>query len=193
MSNKKSIGSFYTPKVIADFLVDYLSKKIIGKDMSILEPSAGDGIFVKSLLAHKTLSKKIYKIIAVEREENELAKINAITKNKILKSHHADFLDFQKENKEQFSLVIGNPPYFKKNLLSKVQQELSLQIFKDAGLNYKSAKNIWAAFFVRSISFVNENGLLAMVLPSDFKQVSFAKDLRELLKNKFERVFILDV
>ena len=28
MKNKKNTGSFYTPKIIADFLVEYLSKKL---------------------------------------------------------------------------------------------------------------------------------------------------------------------
>ena len=82
MSNKKNIGSFYTPKIIADFLVDYLSKKLTGDNLTILEPSAGDGIFIQSIYNHQTLSKQIKKVIAVEREKNELEKVKAITKSK---------------------------------------------------------------------------------------------------------------
>ena len=121
MSNKKNIGSFYTPKIIADFLVDYLSKKLTGDNLTILEPSAGDGIFIQSIYNHQTLSKQIKKVIAVEREKNELEKVKAITKSKSLETIHSDFLKFQNNNKQKFNLVVGNPPYIKKSLLEAEQ------------------------------------------------------------------------
>lgn len=190
MSNKKNTGSFYTPKIIADFLVDYLSNKLKGENLTVLEPSSGDGIFVQSIYNHKNLSKKIKKVVAVEREEKEIKKVRAITKSKSLRTIHSDFLEFQKSNKQKFDLVIGNPPYFKKNLLTDKQKSLSIDIFKNSNLSYTSAKNIWAAFFVRAISFTNQDGVMGLVLPSDLQQVSFAKELKDLLKSEFERVEI---
>lgn len=189
--NKKQTGSYYTPKIIADFVVDNLAKRLNGKSLSILEPSSGDGIFINAIYNHQSFSKKIKKVIAVEKEETEIEKVRLITKSKTLKAVNADFLEFQHNNKETFSLVVGNPPYFKKNLLTKEQTNLSKQIFKNANLSYKSAKNIWATFLVRCISFTNKTGILALILPSDLKQVSFAKELRELLIKEFERVELI--
>lgn len=188
MINKRKIGSFYTPQIIADFLVDYLTPKLKKENLTVLEPSSGDGIFVKSIYKHKVISKNLKRVLAVEREVSELKKVRKITANSSLETINSDFLDFQNNNNDKFDLVIGNPPYFKKNFLSKKQQDLSKLIFKSANLSHTSAKNIWATFFVRCISFTNSEGVMALILPSDLKQVSFAKELRELLKNEFERI-----
>jgi len=191
MKNKKLIGSFYTPKLIADFLVDYLSKKIKGDNLTVLEPSSGDGIFIQAIYNHKALSAKIKKVVAVEREEKELEKVKTITKNKSLETKHFDFLEFQNNNKQKFNLVIGNPPYIKKNLLKDEQITLCEEIHKIyPALSENKIKNIWSAFLVRSINFVSEDGILAFVLPSELLQVKFAAELRALILKEFERVEI---
>lgn len=191
MQNKKLTGSFYTPKIIADFLVDYLSPKMKGEALTVLEPSAGDGIFINAIYQHKDLSTKIKKIIAVEREKIELEKVRAITKKGSLETILSDFLEFQKNNKKKFDLVIGNPPYIKKNLLADEQIILCEDIHKIfPALSANKIKNIWTAFLVRSIKFVNEDGILAFVLPSELLQVKFANELRSLILKEFERVEI---
>jgi adenine-specific DNA-methyltransferase len=190
MKNNKLIGSFYTPKIIADFLVDYLSKKMKDGKLSILEPSSGDGIFIHAIYNHKTLSPKIKKVVAVEREEIELKKVREITKSKSLKTIHSDFLDFQNDNKQKFDLVIGNPPYIKKNHLEESQIKICEDIHRNASLANQKIKNLWTAFLVRCIEFTAKDGILAFVLPSELLQVKFAAELRELILNEFERVEI---
>ena len=191
MTNKKHTGSFYTPRIIADFLVDYLSIKIEGKNLNILEPSVGDGIFIKAIYNHKTFLDRINTVIAVEKEEVELEKVKKITKNKSLETIYSDFLDFQLDNNQKFGLVIGNPPYIKKNLLEKKQISLCEDIHKIyPTLSNHKIKNIWTAFLVRCVNFTNENGIIAFVLPSELLQVKFAAELRELILKEFERVEI---
>lgn len=191
MIDKRKIGSFYTPKIIADFLVDYLSKKTNGEKLRVLEPSSGDGIFIKSIYNHKKFIENIKKVVAVEREEIELEKVKTISKSKTLKTIHSDFLDFQNGNKQKFDLVIGNPPYIKKSLLAEEQISLCEGIHKIfPALSENKIKNIWTAFLIRSINFVNANGILAFVLPSELLQVKFAAELRTLILKEFERVEI---
>jgi adenine-specific DNA-methyltransferase len=189
--NKKQIGSFYTPKIIADFMVDYLAKKLQNKTaLEILEPSSGDGIFIRTLYNHAKLSSKLNNVIAIEREEEEVEKVREITKNNSLKAIHIDFLEFQ-DNNVKFDLVIGNPPYIKKNRLSELQVELCENIHKSfSQLSNKKIKNIWTAFLVRSINFIKQDGVLAFVLPSELLQVKFAEELRNLILDEFERVEI---
>jgi adenine-specific DNA-methyltransferase len=191
MKSKKLSGSFYTPKVIADFLVDYLFGKL--KDdtaISILEPSAGDGIFVKTIYNHELLNKKIEKFVAVEKSKRELNKITKEIKSRVFTAVHNDFLNFQDGNAETFSLVIGNPPYIKKSLLTKSQIEYCKRIHQNANLAEIRPNNIWTSFLVRCVEFTNDKGILAFILPSELLQVKFAGELRELILNKFERIEI---
>lgn len=191
MTDKKLTGSFYTPKIIADFLVDYLLIKLKGENLNILEPSSGDGVFIDSIYNHDAFSKRVQKVVAVERERLELEKVKAITKNKSLKTILSDFLEFQDCNNQKFDLVIGNPPYIKKNYLKPEQISHCENIHElFPSLSKNKIKNIWTAFLIRSINFVNENGVLAFVLPSEFLQVKFATELRTLVLEEFERVEI---
>ena len=191
MKDKKLTGSFYTPKILAYFLVDYLSIKINGKNsISILEPSAGDGIFVKTVFEHTSLSTKIKTFVAIEKSKRELNKIIKQVKEKALSSIHADFLDFQSNSKKTFSIVLGNPPYIKNSLLTKKQVEYCKTIHQRAKLSKNKPKNIWTSFLVRCIEFTDNNGILAFVLPSELLQVKFAAELRDLILKEFERVEI---
>jgi adenine-specific DNA-methyltransferase len=191
MKNKKLSGSFYTPKPIADFLVDYISNKFVdATSISVLEPSSGDGVFIKSIYDNKTLSGKVSKVVAVEISKIELNKISNAIKSDSFISICSDFLKYQNKNMDKFSLVIGNPPYIKKNYLKKNQLEYCKTIHNNASLSDNNPKNIWTSFLVRGIKFTDANGILAFVLPSELLQVKFAKELRELIIKEFERVEI---
>jgi adenine-specific DNA-methyltransferase len=191
MRDRKRNGSFYTPKIIADFLVDYLSNKLKERSsISILEPSAGDGVFVKTIFYHNSLSPKVKKFVAVEKNLQELEKITIDIKKKVFSAIHSDFLEYQKNNVSKFSLVIGNPPYIRKRLLMESQVELCKSIHDQANLADIRPINIWTAFLVRCIKFTNYRGILALVLPSELLQVKFAGELRSLILKEFERVEI---
>lgn len=189
--DKKLTGSFYTPKIIANFLADYLSEKLNGKTaVSMLEPSAGDGSFVKAICNHKFFKNNLTLLVAVEREKDELSKIEESISLPILHCVHADFLEYQKDNNEQFSLLLGNPPYVKKNFLEVTQIAHCEEIHKDALLSTNTIKNIWTAFLVRCIKFTDKEGVLAFVLPAELLQVQYATELRRLIIKEFERVEI---
>ena len=61
LTNQKETGSYYTPPLLADFMVYHIFDKrnfILPENVSILEPSAGDGIFFKSILRNETFSSR---------------------------------------------------------------------------------------------------------------------------------------
>lgn len=191
MSNRKQMGSFYTPKIIADFLVDYLSSKLLNKKcISVLEPSAGDGAFIKTIYTHKTLLQRVEKVVAVERSKQELNKISKALKQKSFIAIHSDFLKFQKTSNQRFSVVIGNPPYIKGELLSSKQIEVCKEIHQSANLSEKSVNNIWPAFLLSCSMLLEEDGILAFVLPAELLQVKFSYEIQDFLKKQFARTEI---
>ena len=182
--SKKNTGSYYTPS----FLADFVSKRVLThfggrKRVSILEPSVGDGAFINSLKPYKDLS---IKLDAIDINGKELRKAAIIWKKRNSSFKEIDFLKFS--SKRQYSAVIGNPPYVKKNFLSEEQIEMSTEIHKQAKLSDATSKNIWVTFLVKSIGLLQKNGVLAFVLPSELLQVQFAEEIREYLKKEFERI-----
>jgi len=195
MKRKKLIGSYYTPGFLADFVVDYLSHYLILNDnIDVLEPSVGDGVFIKSLnnnLFPKT--DKIISITAIEKYKQELEKAIVESKNNSSKKvqftfYKTDFLKIQKELPKKFSCVLGNPPYIKRRFLNKTLIELGKSIYKSAGLSESAFKNIWSLFLIRCSELLTEDGILAFVLPSELLQVKFSQVIRSYLLANFERI-----
>ncbi|RLD78660.1 MAG: type I restriction endonuclease subunit M [Bacteroidetes bacterium] len=187
MTSKKHTGSYYTPVYLADFV----SKRVLSffnnrTRISILEPSVGDGAFINSISNNKnTLSIKL-NALDINSEELKLASEKWADKNSEFKQ--IDFLEF--EHKSKFSAIIGNPPYIKKNRLNEQQIEFCKKIHKDKELSGHTVKNIWTTFLIKSIAHLSNNGVLAFILPSELLQVKFAEEIREYLKNEFERIEI---
>lgn len=192
MMTKRATGSYYTPSPISDFIVKRVCKKHSGKKLEILEPSAGDGVFVRSLYQSDLIQQRLFRTTAIELNIVEGEKIKEHINSKSLSVICADFLVYQQQlASEKFDIILGNPPYIKKNLLTSDQVELSQNIHKNfPKLSTSSIKNIWSAFLVSSIRLLKKNGILSFVLPAELLQVKFTAELRELLINEFQRIEI---
>jgi adenine-specific DNA-methyltransferase len=195
--HKKNNGSYYTPELLADFIMAHVSPHFEASEkLSILEPSAGDGSFIRSFNKAKFPSSiKHYSFQAVEKIKPELEKAikqaNTNRKKDVRFSFvKNDFLKFQASVNRKFSFIAGNPPYIKKSLLNKTQIELCQQIHTTAGLSEASIKNIWPYFLIRCCQLLDENGVLAFVLPAELLQINFSVELRQFLINNFERTEI---
>ena len=97
--SKRVEADFYaTPlSVIHNFLNHYDLK-----DGAILEPSAGNGNFIKAI---RERERNKHKITALEIRSEEFNNLNAISDKVII----GDFLNLQ--IKDNFKTIIGNPPY----------------------------------------------------------------------------------
>lgn len=199
----KKSGSYYTPQLLADFIVFHIfTNYTFNKEIKILEPSVGDGIFFNSLLENTTFpnfSIKDYTdclyIESVEKDKNAftLAKKNShifISKTTKFNYLNQDYLDYQTHNNKKFDLVIGNPPYIRNHHLSERQIKSCELIHKKSGLSPKKIKNIWTSFLIGGVQALNEQGVLAFVLPAELLQVIYAKELRDYLKENFEKIEI---
>lgn len=153
--------------------------------MSILEPSVGDGAFISELEKEENIN---IKLTALDINQIELKTASKKWNKKTGSFIKTDFLEYSALNK--FSVVIGNPPYVKKNILTSKQIELSKEIHSNENLTEASVKNIWTTFLVKANTLLVNNGILAFVLPSELLQVKFAEEIREYLKKEFERIEI---
>lgn len=183
--DKKNTGSYYTPSYLASFITKRALSFCNKTSLSILEPSVGDGAFVEEINKIKQLR---ISLTALDINDEELQKAALKWNKKKAKFETIDFLEYT--NNSKFSLIIGNPPYVKKNRLSSKQIDLCKDIHKAEGLSEISVKNIWTTFFVKSNTLLTDDGILAFVLPSELLQVKFAEEVREYLKKEFERIEI---
>lgn len=188
MTNKKQTGSYYTPVSMANFIVRHLKENLTFKNsFSVLEPSVGDGAFIEALMNQQV---GIDRLTAVDIDPMALAKAGKKVLGKGLNTSfiESDFLDYKSDI--LYSLIIGNPPYIKKTFLFEEQINKCRRIHDEAELAENSIKNIWTAFLLKSISLLNDEGILVFVLPAELLQVKFAEELRGYLRQNFERIEI---
>ena len=180
MDNKLT-GSFYTPEKLIEYMTEYAQKRISPRN--ILEPSAGDGRFVKFL---KKFSSSVS---LVEIEEEKAVELNNLYGNNC-EIYCDDFLKFAMEHKTQYDLIIGNPPYISKKTLPNEQRDLSNKLLEHFELDISLFQNIWVSFILASLKLLSPHGAIFFVLPFEFLQVQYAEKLREFLEKKFNTIEI---
>lgn len=123
-NGKATIGQFFTPDFVAEFMVSNLLKWIRrGKtidslkfkgNLEVLEPSVGNGVFLKfisQMLQAKITAYEIDPTLKTELEE----------RFPYVDFHFQNFLGSSLEKK--YDLIIGNPPYLGQNYNAELFQE----------------------------------------------------------------------
>ena len=178
-------GGFYTPNPVVAFILRWAFNG--NENMDVLEPSCGDGVFLKEI------KKELYKyksITAIEIDAIEAKKtqsINLSNANVI----NTDFHEFCINTSAKYDLIIGNPPYIRYQYFDKMQQRFASEIFDKANLKYSKLTNAWVSFVVGSSLLLKEQGKIGFVLPAEILQVSYAQTLREFLAHFYNKINIV--
>jgi len=192
MENKRN-GVYYTPKILSDFLVKHIHENYIhDNQISVLEPSCGDGGFIESI-SNSKLRDKIKSLSLIDISRSELDKALIAAKDigiQNIEDLNIDFLEYQRETPNKFSLIIGNPPYIKKTYLNDRQVSLSQELYNNLELKLNAVKNIWPSFLLSSLRLLADDGILCFVLPGELLQVKYTEVLRNHLLTQFERIEI---
>lgn len=193
-TNQKMRGGYYTPSVIADYLVNW---GIGNQTKRILEPSCGDGNFIVAI-EHYLQDRPHFQptVVAVELDKQELEKAkNRVNGNFgpavnwIEQDFFVAYHDLRQA--EKFDLVIGNPPFIRFQSFNEDSQQQAFYHLKQLGYKPTRLANSWVAFVQLSIELLGNGGNLAMVVPAELLQVKYAQELRERLATQFEHIVIV--
>ena len=189
ITQKKLRGGYYTPQKLAN----YITKITLKDKMKILEPSCGDGSFlknIKNILDNSDYS--VEKIDAIEYIEEEANKSKKILKDIDCASViNDDFYNFYVNCKKKYNLIIGNPPYIRYQYLTAFQREKQSQVLIKNKMKSNKLINSWVFFLVACIELLEKNGTIAFVIPAEIMQVAYAEDLREYLSKHLSKINII--
>jgi len=171
MNNKKSFGQFFTPQFVADFMLSLSNKSNKSK---VLEPSAGEGVFLNSLYKNQYTN-----VIAYEIDKN--------LKN--TSSLNINYKSFISEEIKNVDLVIGNPPYIRwKNIPDNMKSELNTNVLWKKYFN--SLCDYLYIFILKSIEALKENGELIFITPEYWMHTTHSISLRNYMIDNgyFEKI-----
>lgn len=183
-------GGYYTASAVVGFCIRRVRSltRDEGGATTWLEPSAGDGAFLRGLAeAHDGGVIPAPKVAAVERNEAEAAKCAAALRQHRL-SGAVDarcFFDWSEGNSAAFDAVVGNPPFVRYQFVEPRQRELFERRAARLGVELRGVSNLWIPFAIVSLSKLRPGGAFALVLPSEFVSTVSAGAFRTYLVRHF--------
>ncbi len=180
------IGQIFTPSYIAEFMVRNIISFITKSrkdpsNLKILEPSVGEGIFLKYLLKYNFSD-----ITAYEMDDN--------LKDTLLKSYPN--IDFKFNNflgsnpNEKFDIIIGNPPYLGQNYNAEIFQEY-IKKYLFCAKFFVGNMDLFYFFIHLGIEKLKPGGLLSFITTNYWITKSKKTGIKLLKPHMLKECFLL--
>lgn len=185
--SRREFCSFYTE---SDPILTYMVKRLgIERGDEILEPCAGDGVFIGKML--DTFIGKQIKIEALDSNPNAIQQLKKrFSDNTNVTIRQADTLidtafDLFSKNYCTYSKIIGNPPYGA--WLDHKKRDLLKKLYGGY------VKETYTLFLQRCLELLKENGRLVFIIPDTFLALHLHKALRKKLleSTKIEEILLM--
>lgn len=199
LDQDKLRGGYYTSSEVSSWLCAW---GIRSSSEQVLEPSCGDGSFLEAaalrlleLGAKKpTIAKNLTGVEIIPGEANHstsrLQPLLGLRARNVVET--ADFFSWwQEHEKDKFDVIIGNPPFIRYQTFPEPHRSRAMDIMQCQGLKPNRLTNIWVPFVVAAMASLKSGGRLAMVLPAELLQVTYAAQLRSFITDRFSRVDIV--
>ncbi len=174
IAENRTYQAYYTKsKPIVEYMINLLN---LAGDENILEPSAGDGVFIDSIIKKH---KKI-KIDAFELNkssfQNLLSKYSTLENVKIKQTDTLTDIDLELlcSMGGKYDAVIANPPY---GAWRDVSERKKLKKI----YNGLYAKESYSLFLYRSIEALKEEGKLVFIIPDTYLNLHTHKGIRKYI------------
>ena len=150
--NVEQLGQVFTPPKVVDFMLDLCQNR--GR---VLEPSAGDGAFFRTLRARQV------DCVGIEIDRR-VAPAGAEIR---------DFFDYPLS--EQFDSIVGNPPYVRfQDVAVGTRKKLKSDLFD-------GRSNLFLFFIEKCVRHLKPGGELVFIVPREFIKLTAAKKLNAWL------------
>lgn len=199
---KKKLGQFYTPKNIVKSMMLEIKEKLknIGDNDYVVDPACGTGVFLIEMMEQIDSYEKISVFIdnnLYAYDANPFAviasRINivvALLANYSLKSKEIVEYIFSgnafenigwkntivEDDERRYSIILGNPPYFKLN--SKMMKDI--EGYEDI---IYGQPNIYTLFMYWAIQHLKEDGIMSLIIPQSIRSGLYFKNIRAKIKN----------
>ena len=209
-SNGKLHGTVLTKRCVVETmldLVDYNSELDLSK-LVVIEPAAGEGVFLNSILERLYKSSKAFKfsffsavvhnIILYEIDHkkceiilqmvvsffcNKRLKYDLKELNKVIRCE--DFL----KSDVKANLIVGNPPYVRHENIPDDKKELYKKSF--ATFNHRS--DLYICFFEKALKSLLPQGQLCYICSNRWLKNQYGKTLRKYISDSFSFPIVINM
>jgi len=166
-SQRRQNGIYKTPYRTAFHMVNIVLP-FITKSTKILDPSAGDGVFIKALINVGINPANITAHDIVKEKITSLSQfgVNVIHKDTLLEEY------------EKMDVIIGNPPYKSRRNSSYIKQNRE-ELEKKYG--FIGLYNLYSLFIINTIQHLKTMGILCLIVEDGFLTNRYYHRLRKFI------------
>lgn len=183
VSDAKLRGRFYSPDVLVDLSLSRATAMLGNRSgLRVLEPSAGDGAFIRGL-GRSRLRGSVEHVEAIEIVGAEAAKTEQALREQEIpgRSSAENFLTWSEGAAPEFDLVLANPPYVRFQFIDDADKERAKAIGASLGASSTAVSNLWIPVFLASLSKLRAGGAFSVILPAEFLTGVSASTVRSWL------------
>lgn len=192
-------GGYYTSVRVAEWLCTWA---IQDANNTVLEPSCGDGAFLEAAMHRFQALGASPDQIAANLTGIEIIAAEAKSARDRLKPllgkaaqdvvQNSDFFSWwQGTTQPAYNAIVGNPPFIRYQSFPEPHRARAMAIMGAQGLKPNKLTNIWVPFVVAATASLKVGGRLALVLPAEILQVTYAAQLRSFLTSHFKRIDVV--
>lgn len=188
VSRDKLRGGFYTPRDLVSVCLDRILEHSDGfKKLSILEPSCGDGAFLRGISEHE-IRKSVSNFLGIELIEEEAQKCVEFSRAAPFEAHieNANTLEWTIHTNEVFDAVVGNPPFVRYQFVPKSYLKSIELLGSRIGVTFRGVSNLWVPMMLGALSRLKLGGSMALVVPAEIFTGLAAGDVRLWLLRNFD-------
>lgn len=192
-SQAKTLGAYYTPKKVAEFLTTWAIRS--GQNTT-LDPSFGGGVFLEASLdrLERLGAETRDAVYGAELDAQTYAQVKARlrgTRGDLVKLVHQDFFSLMPGDLPCFDALVGNPPFIRYQRFSGEARARAHAAALAQGVRLSKRSSAWAAFLIHSCAHLKLGGRLAMVIPAELGHAAYARPVLAHLLKTFERTTLI--
>ena len=176
----KSLGQFFTPFPIAQFMAKWITSN--PQCNTILDPAVGLGVFFRAILKEADVTS--YQLIGYDVDPQVLKKAKILFQGyeDSIRLINRDYMFNDWNNR--YDGIICNPPY-QRFQNYKNRNEILAEFQSRLGLALSGLTNLHTLFLLKSVNQLSENGRAAYILPSEFLNADYGVFIkRNLITHK---------
>lgn len=169
LSADKLRGGFYSPPRLVRVCLDRVAALTSGRDsLRLLEPSAGDGAFVRGLAGHE-LAARVAGVTAVEVDPAEAAKCRAAFRTAPFPGQviTGSVLHGAEPLPGGYDAAVGNPPFVRFQFVSEQDRQGAATVATAGGLTLGGVANLWIPVLLAALTRLVPGGAFAFIVPAE--------------------------
>lgn len=190
VSPAKLRGGFYTPAALVNQCLARAAELLDhDRPLRVLEPSAGDGAFLRGL-ARSGLRGRVADIMALEPAAVEADKARAEIGDGLLHGEvrRCSAVQWAARATDLYDVAIGNPPFVRYQFIGAADRAAARTLATRMRLQLGGVANLWIAVLMGAISRLAPGGVFAFVVPTECLTGVSAGAVRAWVLGNFDAV-----